>query len=472
MPDRYGRFDMSDGFGFAQQILKFSDYQKNKENGEQVERGLGMLDSGTTERPEDITNKNWLEAEKGHTESMNLRAKRENLEFSSKVKRKMDEYVPLLKQNNNNFDLLPTKNSVDVAAIGQLARVYAETEQGKSQIRKNRGEMLAHQYNVFNAEKKQVDNSLKAGNKEKAILGIMEMSKQAPMPYHLDEYDPKTDSFSVKYLESKGTPKEVNRVSFPDVLQTINNVNEKRFFQQGALHAEAVRQSNLEYRTNPEKHLRAKKKDGSIVTVVPQKNINDLSDVDYIVYSSGNDPYTVHSMSELQKQGFVFESLDAEKKRTDIEHTKAQTGKVYADTQKSYAEAKKTAAEAQGIPDKLAQEKLAASRKALGDALKPFHQKGTTLIDFATGELTNEGNNALNDASSLMDKFKTGDFIPSSGTDIVKLQSAIQAMTIYQSVLNSGVVDASAQGQVVIDGMKNMILKHGKEKTRKMLMLK
>ncbi|WP_031484406.1 hypothetical protein [Maridesulfovibrio frigidus] len=63
MPDRYGRFNMADGFGIAQQVLGFSEYQKKGENRDQVERGLGMLGAGTAEKPKDITHQNWLKAE-------------------------------------------------------------------------------------------------------------------------------------------------------------------------------------------------------------------------------------------------------------------------------------------------------------------------------------------------------------------------------------------------------------------------
>lgn len=475
MPDRYGRFSLADGFGMAQQVLGFSDYQDKA----QVEQGLGMLSNGVTERPENINNQNWLKAEKRHTEGLALKDQREDLKFKSNVKDRMDTYVPLLEQSNYNFDSLAVKDSTDVSAVGQLVKMYGETEQGKSVIRKNRGEMLARQYSVFNAGRKQTDEFLKAGKKDQAAMGIMELTNQVPMPYKLDEYDPETDSFSVKYIESKAGPKEVNRVSLNDVMHTMNNVSEKRFFEQGALHAEAVRQSNLEYRTNPTKHYRAKNKDGQAVTIVPQKNIHDLSDVDYIVYSAGSDPYTVRSMGELQKQGFMFENLDTEKKRADIAHTVAQTGKVYADTGKSFATTHKTQAEtaqiqaqAERMPGKQANEKLVQMRKSFGDALKPFHQKGKTLLDPDTYELTNEGNNAFNDAAKLVDDYRSGKWKPANEADKTKLQAARQAVGIYQQILQSGSVHVPAEDPAQreqVNEIKQLIKQFGKDGARKVL---
>ncbi|WP_419783594.1 hypothetical protein [Maridesulfovibrio sp.] len=479
MPDRYGRFNMYDGLGFARGVLDFGEYQRRQEDRSQVERGLGMLGAGDTQKPEDISNQNWLRAQRGHTESQVLQKERDAIQFKNNVKQRINDYVPVLEQNGYNFDNLSVNNSVDVAASAELAKIYGDTEKGKNIIHKNRGENLARQYTTFNAGRAQVRQFLAEGNKDKAVVGIMELSKLLPMPYNLDQHDAETDSFSVKYLESKSGPQEVNRVSFNDVMTTINNVSEKRFFQQGALHSEAVRKSNLEYRTNPAKHLLAKNKDGQSVTIVPQKNIHNLSDVDYLVYSAGRDPYTLKSMGELKKQGFVFESLETDKKRADIAHTKAQTGKLYVDANKSrastgkiQAETEKINAETANLPNKQAAEQLVQMRKSLGDALKPFHQKGKTLIDFTTGELTDEGNNAFNDASKLVESYNSGQWKPETEADKTRLQAAGQAVGIYQQIIQRGsghIPDEDPEQRKQVDEIKTLIQQYGVEGAKRIL---
>ena len=399
MPDKYGRMTFEDGMGLAMNAMTMDANKKKgelydaqleeanrvKQDREQVGQGISALKGGASEKPEGVSEQNWLEAQKGHSEGADLK-------FKTDVRSKANEFIPVLQANGYNFDALKPTDSAGIAAVADLAKTFSETEQGKNVLAQNRGELLTRKYGEFQAGKQQVDRLLKEGNTEAAIAGIEQLTKSSPMPYHLDDYDAKTQTFSVKYLESKGTPQETQRIGLKDVMQTLNATGEKQFFQQGAMHAAAIRKSNMEYRMDPAKHLRAKTKQGQAVTVVPQKNINDLTDIDYLVYpENGGDPYTIRSMAALKKAGIEFEDLDREKALASIASTKQSTATSRANEGLYHAKAANVGAEKTEKITKQARDAFSDMAKMLKDVKdgegNTFNIMDADAMDAASPEL-------------------------------------------------------------------------------------
>ncbi|MBI9113165.1 hypothetical protein [Maridesulfovibrio ferrireducens] len=336
MPDRHGRINFQDGMTMANQGMGLMNQMKRtdiyaaeleninqaKEDKNQVGLGLAALQNGQ-EMPEDISSINRFKAQSYHTQGLANKDQQAQYTFNANVKARANEYIPILQKNNFNFDVIKPTDSAGIAAVASLAKTYGDTEQGKNLLHQNRSELLGRKYQEFQAGTKQVNQLLQEGRTDEALAGIENLTKAAPMPYHLDNFDPKSQTFAVKYIDSTKGAQETQRMGLKEVMQTINSMGGKQFFQQSAQHAEAIRQNNFEKRMNPKFHMRATDGNKNSITIVPQKNINDMGDIDYLVYpEGGGDPYTIRSMAELKKRGIVFEDLDRAKSLVSIEATK------------------------------------------------------------------------------------------------------------------------------------------------------
>lgn len=340
MPDKWGRPTAEDGLnmglkamGLSSQMKKSQIYdaeleniERDKQNREQVGLGLAALRKGG-ERPEGISEQNWITAKGQYASGLGHDANISKFKHQDQVREAANRFVPVLNENGMNFNAIKPTNSAEVSALAGLVDKYSQTEEGKATILKNRKNILKSKYSDFVAGRNQVKTLLSEGKTDQAIKGIELMSSNAPLPYSLSDYDPKTKTFGIKYLDSaKGNTPTGERMPLNDVWQMISGMDEKQFFMQGAQHAAAIRQNNLENQKDPSKHIYATgQKDGKTYTIVPQKDLSDLSEVDYLVFSeSGGDPIKLKSMAEVKKH-FKIENLDREKSLADIEGSKALT---------------------------------------------------------------------------------------------------------------------------------------------------
>ncbi|BDQ36295.1 hypothetical protein SYK_06550 [Pseudodesulfovibrio nedwellii] len=338
MPDKWGRPTAEDGLKMASSAVglmsgmkrnqlydeQIGEIGREKENREQVGLGLKALQSGG-ERPDGMTEQNWIAAQGQYATGLGHQDTIAKANENKAIRTAANNYIPVLQQNNYDFSAIKPTNSAEVAAYAGLVDTYSQTEQGKATLMENRKKILASKYTDFLTGKQRVNSLLAEGKTDEAIKGIELLSSKAPLPYSLGDYDSKTKTFGVHYLDSnQGNTATGERMPMKDVWQMISGMDEKQFFMQGAQHAAAIQKGNLTYQCDPSKHMYAKgMKDGRTYTIVPQKNINDLSDLDYLVFSEdGGDPVTVRSMAELKKH-FKIENLGREKDLTAIEGNKA-----------------------------------------------------------------------------------------------------------------------------------------------------
>ena len=60
--------------------------------------------------------------------------------------------------------------------------------------------------------------------------GVRKLVEDLPVPFQLGEYDPKTQSFDVKYLDTpSGKFQPTEKMSLQDAVTRINQVGEKEF---------------------------------------------------------------------------------------------------------------------------------------------------------------------------------------------------------------------------------------------------
>lgn len=391
MPDKWGRPTFDDGMkmavgaaGLMNSFKRNELYDKQleginreDEDREQVGLGLAALQSGG-ERPEGLSEQNWIKAQGQYAQGLGHQNTIATHQESAAIRTATNDFIPILEQNNYDFSVIKPRNSAEVSAMAGLVDVYSKSEQGKATLMENRKKILATKYNDFMAGKQQIGSLLADGNVDEAVKGIELLSSKAPLPYSLGDFDPKTNTFAVKYLDSKkGNTATGERMPMKDVWQMISGMNEKQFFMQGAQHAAAVRAGNLEYQRDPSKHMYAKgMKDGKTYTIVPQKNINDMSDLDYLVYSEdGADPITLRSMAEVKKH-FKIENLDRDKDLTTIAGNKALIKQRESATKLNEG--------------KLGLATVKANREANKDALKQYRDAfsdiGKTLKSVKDGE--------------------------------------------------------------------------------------
>ncbi|WP_432736462.1 hypothetical protein [Maridesulfovibrio sp. FT414] len=497
MPDAHGRFTMEDGLGFASVIQGFQSELRDKQ------RHAAVMEEHEFKMAE-------------------LRRQKDE---NAKLRELEDKYTVLLNQGK---DLPEPVDAVESAAFAKASESWANTAQGKQKIGAARNSVLLDVYNnKVRPNAMKARERVSAGDMKGARPFIEAASKETPIPYR-HVWDEGSGFYIEKFRSDATGEWEDNRhVTEEEAVQALNQIisgdqvtgagryENPIFMKLGQMASEATVQSNREKWQDKDKWTNMKDSKGNSFQIVPANSPLDYeSPTMYMLYDKDGkrvfnrpkrfkDKYSstpvvsLHegnfSMHELRSLGLAQEDLKRAKDVADIDHTRAQTGKVYADTDKSRAETVKTYADTDksvastqktqaeteqlqaktaGLPAEQAREKLGDMRKALGDALKPFHQKGITMINSETGELTNEGNNAFNDAATFLENYRAGKWKPQNEADRVKLQSAQQAVGIYQEILKSGqshVPSETPEQRKQVDELKQLIKQYGKDGAMRIL---
>ncbi|WP_031485684.1 hypothetical protein [Maridesulfovibrio frigidus] len=464
-------------------------------DGQQTDRAFNSLASGNG-MPKNVSQRSQSKAYAMHRE----REAAEQSQFNKSVRLETERLVGELQTNNWDFDAVKAPTTLaGISAFGHAADVATKFQDGKEALRKKRMGRIDKEYQDFRKVGGDALKSLDEGNFDGAVIDMKRASEMAPMPYRLTDFDQRSKTYGIEFRSDKeggwtGTGRRLTVGQTGDAIREFlsgekvaldGKAYNPVFAGAADRYMEATRQGNAEVMKDPSKWIPLVNKQGHLVHAVPQNSPDYSQGVQYVVLDEDNGSTSiVDSLDKLP--GYVRTSVDLREKRAglaktgaDIAHTEAQTGKVYADTGKSRADTRKTdadtqktLAETQGLPDKQAREKVGDMRKALGDALKPFHLKGTTLLDLDTGEFTSEGNNAFNDASKLVDDYKGGQWVPKSQTDKARLKSAWQAIEIYEQVLKAGsdfVPAEDPEQRKQVDEVKLLIKQHGIQGARRIL---
>lgn len=476
---------------------------------QQTSRAYNSLVSGHG-MPADISSRN---QQKAYSMARD-RAAADQYQFDKSVRNETERLVGELRQNNWDFDAVQIPSTLaGVTAFGHAADLATKFEDGRQALRQRRMAHIDKAYQDFRKVGGSALQSLSEGKYDSAIMDMKRASELAPMPYRLTDFDPRSKTFGIEYRSDKegGWTQTGRRL---DIEQTGNAIRKflagEKTTQGGKTYnpvfagaadryMEATRKGNADALRDQSKWIPLVSKDGHLVQAVPQNSLDYTQGVHYMILDEDNGrTMMVDSLDRLQ--GYTRTSMDLrkdklglQKSKADIAHTKAQTGKVYADTdkskadtfktyidadksqaatQKTFAETEQIKAETAGLPEKRSAENLAQMRKSLGDALKPFHQKGKTLINFDTGELTNEGNNAFNDAAKLVENYRSGQWQPVNEADKTRLQAAGQAVGIYQQILQQGsshIPDEDQEQRKQVDEIKILIKQYGPEAAKRIL---
>ncbi|MBI9110310.1 hypothetical protein [Maridesulfovibrio ferrireducens] len=455
-------------------------------DGQQTNRAYNSMASGNG-MPKDVNQRSQSKAYSMFRD----REVAEQSQFNRSVRQETERLVGELQNKNWDFDAVETpKTLAGISAFGHAAEVATKFQDGKEALRKKRMGRIDKEYQNFRKVGGSALKSLNEGNFDAAVIDMKRASEMAPMPYRLTDFDPRSKTYGIEFRSDKqggwtGTGRRLT------VGQTGNVIKEflagEKTTQGGKTYnpvfagaadryMEATRQGNAEVMKDPSKWIPMVNKQGHLIHAVPQNSLDYSRGVQYVVLDEDNGRTSmVDSLEKLP--GYVRTSIDLREKRAglaktgaDIAHTKAQTGKVYADTGK-------TRAETQGLPDKQAREKVGDMRKALGDALKPFVKSGVTLdtmasIDSWVEDKESPFYNALNDASKLVDDYKSGHWVPKSETDKARLKSAGQAVGVYQEILKAGSNFVPAEDPAhreQVEEVKLLIKQHGIQGARRIL---
>ncbi|WP_319779997.1 hypothetical protein [Maridesulfovibrio sp.] len=472
-----------------------SDIMNAYADSQQVDRAYASLAAGNG-MPNGIRSRN----EHAAYSRYNQLQQGEQAQFNSAVRKETERLVGELQKNSWDFDAIePPKTLVGISAFGHAADLATKFEAGKEALKQRRQHKIDQTYQEFRKVGGSALNEMANGNFDAAVIDMKRASELAPMPYRLTDFDPRSKTYGIEFRSDKegGWAQTGRRLTIEQTGNVIKQFLAGEKTMQGGKtynpvfagaadrYMEATRRGNAENLKDPSKWITMVNKAGHMIQAVPQNSLDYSQGTHFMVLDEDNGQTTmVDSLDRLS--GYVRTTMDLREKKqglakgkADIVHTKAQTGKVYADTDKTRASTIKTQAETDqiqaetaGLPDKQAAEKLSQMRKSLGDALKPFHQKGKTLIDFTTGELTDEGNNAFNDAAKLVQSYRSGDWNPANEADKTRLQAAGQAVGIYQQILQQGSAHIPAEDpeqRKQVDEIKTLIKQYGPAAAKRIL---
>lgn len=492
------------GFGFlgdetAGQLVGamggLTDAMNAYSDGQQVDRAYNNLASGQG-MPDGISSRNQQKAYTRYGQFQQA----EQLRFNSAVQKETERLLGKLRQNDWDFDAIEPPNTlVGISAFGHAADLATKFEAGKEALKQRRMHKIDQTYKEFRKVGGSALNEISQGNFDAAVIDMKRASELAPMPYRLTDFDPRSKTYGIEFRSDKegGWAPTGRRLTIEQTGNVIQQFLAGEKTMQGGRtynpvfagaadrYMEATRLGNAQNLKDPSKWISLVNKDGHMIQAVPQNSLDYSQGTHFMVLDEDNgQTMMVDSLDRLP--GYVRTTMDLRERKqglikgqADIAHTKAQTGKTYADADKSRASTGKIQAETDQIqletanlPNKQAAEQLAQMRKSLGDALKPFHQKGKTLIDFTTGELTDEGNNAFNDASKLVESYNSGQWKPETEADKTRLQAAGQAVGIYQQILQRGSGHIPAEDpeqRKQVDEIKTLIQQYGVEGAKRIL---
>lgn len=315
--DRYGRITGDDWMGVA----RLAGTLREQGNKAEVNRSYEMLlKDPNAHKPEEVSGTNWDAAHgmwvnKQKRDEESKRIQRDNAILDAE-----NRFSKQLSENGYTFDNLKTTNRAEFMAMSNLVGTFRESEAGKELVRNNRRARAAQAFTDFRAQRSLVNSLVGKGDKKGAAAGITQMSKNIPSPYTLEDYDPVSDSFSVKYRESWQGPVEVRRMGFQDAMATMNQTSDEHFFAQIASHMAGIQKTNDEYRNDPSKHGRAILRDGRSAYVIPQKRDGKNGELEtfYFVQPEGGARFEVPSLEEFIASGAKIENLDRDKKIQDV----------------------------------------------------------------------------------------------------------------------------------------------------------
>ncbi|WP_319759574.1 hypothetical protein [Maridesulfovibrio sp.] len=486
--DRYASDLVGTMNSFTGMLNDYTDKRETDRAYKSIAAGKGM--------PKGISSRNQHKA----YSMVRNRADADQYQFDRAVRQETERLLGDLQKNNWDFDAVKVPSTLaGVKAFGHAAELATKFEAGKEALKQRRMYKIDQDYKNFRKVGGSALNEMAQGNFDAAVIDMKRASELAPMPYRLTDFDPRSKTYGIEFRSDKEgdwTPTG-RRLT---IEQTGNVIKQflagEKTIQGGKTYnpvfagaadryMEATRRGNAEKLKDPSKWISLVNKDGHMIQAVPQNSLDYSQGTHFMVLDEDNGrTMMVDSLERLP--GYVRTSMDLREKKqglakgkADIAHTKAQTGKVYADTDKTRASTIKTQAETDqiqaetaGLPDKQAAEKLAQMRKSLGDALKPFHQKGKTLLDPDTYELTNEGNNAFNDAANLVQSFRSGQWKPENEADKTRLQAAGQAVGIYQQILQRGsahIPGEDPEQRKQVDEIKTLIKQYGPDGAKRIL---
>lgn len=334
MPDRWGRIN-SDDWNAATRLINsigsIESRNKDRQYEKDVNANLGLLQEGSG----NYGLSGPVGTKKSQVAARSLYAG--DLKNQQLIKGSQDtkEYETSLnnlvtwRQENPDISWDNAPKGFYTGVNGQRAyvdaiRLGADTAEGKQRRQAAINQLAAQSYPVFVAQKELSQKALQSGKIDTAVNALRKMSEQLPMPYRLGDFNPETQSFDVQYLDSKtGKFQSTGTKSLDEVMKMTSAIGGKEYVDIIALNAMAVEEGNREKRQNPQF---GKNANGDRFLVIPQKQWANPNQVEIEVRNEKTNEKTIFpSWEALQDFGIQIENLEQEKKKADIDRTKAYT---------------------------------------------------------------------------------------------------------------------------------------------------
>ena len=312
-------------------------------------------------------------------------------------------------------------------AYADLIQQEAQTVENRTRIMEGRAAKARESFIKYNQARGYINAALKAEDFQKAVNGIQQMTKDLPLPYQLGDFDPKSKTFSVQYLDSNsGKFQETYRIGFQEVMAQINQTGEKQFVTQMANNFEVIQKANVKKRQNP---MYGKRADGQRFLVIPQKDVLNPNQVQIEVRDEKtNEKQMFGSWAELQEAGINVENLGREKAMGD---QALNTQKIA--TSKASMENHNRANQDGGT------KQLDVYKKQFNAYLAPFSSDGNSsgLTEGPDGKVTldSAGKNAFKASQKFLYEHQE-DYKSLTGQDKLNFAAAQKADKLYRYMLN------------------------------------
>ncbi|TWI61613.1 hypothetical protein LZ24_03429 [Desulfobotulus alkaliphilus] len=313
--------------GLGAQMNQIRGQQEDRKYRQDLDRGLGAIEMYNTEgpqqgplqRPEDISPSAWHGAQDLYGRQEDRARQKEQHQWQqqeAELKKKVQEYLPNIHRQvmsaGGNVDKVLnaplTGGIAEYKARTQFVKEYAQTAQAQKQIMESRLPVLNQHYQNFRRGQAELQQRQAAGDTEGLVRGLQGLVESMPFPFRLGEYDGKSQSFEVQFLDMEaGDWKPTQKVPLNQIVQEIQNMGDREFFNAGNMHMEAVRQTNIE-----QQPVYVTSKDGKRLQALPQMHPYDPSAVHYLVFGEDGKMQTFKSRQELFRAGFQMENLQRE----------------------------------------------------------------------------------------------------------------------------------------------------------------
>ncbi|MCG8620151.1 MAG: hypothetical protein MI802_28355, partial [Desulfobacterales bacterium] len=194
----------------------------------------------------------------------------------------------------------------------------SDTDEAKHRRKEAVLDLARQSYPSYAGHKALAQEHMQSGDIDGAVGVLRQMSKDLPMPYRLGDFDDKTRTFDVQYLDSPtGQFQPTGKMTLQEAMQRVNKVGEKQYANIIAMNILAIDKGNREKRLNP---MFGKNANGDRFLIMPQKQLANPNQVEIEVRNEKtNEKIIFQSWEAMQDFGINIENQEHEEHLKDME---------------------------------------------------------------------------------------------------------------------------------------------------------